>query len=97
MRSAVFIARYAAFLWTDVMKTIFVTIILSCLLCATAYAQSPAPCPSQSPDEVKPVDPNEKCKPDFDKLKTAPVVFEFPDDSKKPADTPAPAEDEKKN
>ena len=53
--------------------------LLLCLFSVPVFADEP--CPSEA-EEAKPVDPNEKCKPNLDG-NYAPVVFAFPDDKKK--------------
>lgn len=57
-------------------RALFLAIFLS-FVSGIAFAEEP--CPSAE-KEAKTVDPNEKCKPDLNGF--APVIFEFPDDSK---------------
>lgn len=66
--------------------------LLLCLFSVPVFADEP--CPSEA-DEAKPVDPNEKCKPNLDG-DYAPVVFAFPDDKKK-ENKPAQADESHKN
>ena len=60
------------------MKKYILSTFLSFLFSCEAMAE--LPCPSEKADEVKPADPNEKCRPELGE--TAPPIFVFPDEKK---------------